>query len=48
MSGVKYCLMVTAEVSKLVMVNPIGLEDWKAKGVTDLKKVRVEIGRAHV
>ena len=33
MLATRYSLMFPAEVSKLVMVNPIGLEDWKAKGV---------------
>jgi len=33
MLATRYSLMFPSEVSKLVMVNPIGLEDWKAKGV---------------
>src|SRR5476649_1666127 len=33
MLATRYSLMFAPEVSKLVMVNPIGLEDWKAKGV---------------
>jgi len=33
MLATRYSLMFPNEVSKLVMVNPIGLEDWKAKGV---------------
>lgn len=33
MLATRYSLMFPAEVSKLVLVNPIGLEDWKAKGV---------------
>ncbi|MHA6846763.1 alpha/beta fold hydrolase [Ralstonia syzygii] len=33
MLATRYALMYPAEVSRLVMVNPIGLEDWKAKGV---------------
>ncbi|MBU9844496.1 alpha/beta fold hydrolase [Rahnella ecdela] len=33
MLATRYSLMFAPEVSKLVLVNPIGLEDWKAKGV---------------
>lgn len=33
MLGARYALMYPASVRKLVLVNPIGLEDWKAKGV---------------
>ena len=33
MLGVRYGLMYPDEVSRLVLVDPIGLEDWKAKGV---------------
>jgi pimeloyl-ACP methyl ester carboxylesterase len=33
MLATRYALMYPDEVSRLVMVNPIGLEDWKAKGV---------------
>ena len=33
MLAARYALMYPNEVSKLVLVNPIGLEDWKAKGV---------------
>jgi len=33
MLGIRYALMYPAELSALVLVNPIGLEDWKAKGV---------------
>jgi pimeloyl-ACP methyl ester carboxylesterase len=36
MLGVRYALMYPAETSQLVLVNPIGLEDWKAKGVPSL------------
>lgn len=32
MLATRYSLMFPDEVSMLVMVNPIGLEDWKAKG----------------
>ena len=32
MLATRYSLMFPDEVSTLVMVNPIGLEDWKAKG----------------
>ena len=33
MLGVRYALMYPGEVEQLVLVDPIGLEDWKAKGV---------------
>jgi pimeloyl-ACP methyl ester carboxylesterase len=33
MLAVRYGLMYPDEVSRLVLVDPIGLEDWKAKGV---------------
>jgi pimeloyl-ACP methyl ester carboxylesterase len=33
MIAVRYALMYPAEVEQLVLVDPIGLEDWKAKGV---------------
>ena len=33
MLGVRYALMYPEETEQLVLVNPIGLEDWKAKGV---------------
>jgi pimeloyl-ACP methyl ester carboxylesterase len=33
MLGVRYALMYPNDVEQLVLVNPIGLEDWKAKGV---------------
>jgi pimeloyl-ACP methyl ester carboxylesterase len=33
MLATRYSLMFPEAVSKLVLVNPIGLEDWKAKGV---------------
>lgn len=33
MLATRYALMYPQDVEKLVMVNPIGLEDWKAKGV---------------
>jgi pimeloyl-ACP methyl ester carboxylesterase len=33
MLGTRYALMFPEEVEKLVLVDPIGLEDWKAKGV---------------
>jgi pimeloyl-ACP methyl ester carboxylesterase len=33
MLGTRYALMYPAEVDQLVLVDPIGLEDWKAKGV---------------
>lgn len=32
MLATRYALMYPQETSKLVLVNPIGLEDWKAKG----------------
>lgn len=33
MLSIRYALMYPAEIEALVLVNPIGLEDWKAKGV---------------
>ena len=33
MLAIRYGLMYPAEVERLVLVDPIGLEDWKAKGV---------------
>lgn len=33
MLATRYALMYPQAVSRLVMINPIGLEDWKAKGV---------------
>jgi pimeloyl-ACP methyl ester carboxylesterase len=33
MLGMRYALMYPDEVTQLVLVDPIGLEDWKAKGV---------------
>ncbi|KAF2015311.1 alpha/beta-hydrolase [Aaosphaeria arxii CBS 175.79] len=33
MLGTRYTLMYPSSVDALVLVNPIGLEDWKAKGV---------------
>jgi pimeloyl-ACP methyl ester carboxylesterase len=33
MLGVRYALMYSPEVEQLVLVDPIGLEDWKARGV---------------
>ncbi|WP_370444270.1 alpha/beta fold hydrolase [Candidatus Burkholderia verschuerenii] len=33
MLAVRYALMYPRETEQLVLVNPIGLEDWKAKGV---------------
>jgi pimeloyl-ACP methyl ester carboxylesterase len=33
MIAVRYALMYPAEIKQLVLVDPIGLEDWKAKGV---------------
>jgi len=33
MLGVRYALMYPGGVEQLVLVDPIGLEDWKAKGV---------------
>ncbi len=33
MLGIRYALMYPNEVEQLVLVDPIGLEDWKAKGV---------------
>jgi pimeloyl-ACP methyl ester carboxylesterase len=36
MLAVRYALMYPHETQQLVLVNPIGLEDWKAKGVPSL------------
>jgi pimeloyl-ACP methyl ester carboxylesterase len=36
MIAVRYALMYPAEVEQLVLVNPIGLEDWKAIGVPSI------------
>ena len=36
MLGVRYALMYPAETEQLVLVDPIGLEDWKAKGVPSI------------
>ena len=36
MIAVRYALMYPAETEQLVLVNPIGLEDWKAKGVPSI------------
>jgi len=33
MLGMRYALMYPGDLEQLVLVNPIGLEDWKAKGV---------------
>jgi pimeloyl-ACP methyl ester carboxylesterase len=33
MLGIRYALMYPAEVEQLVLVDPIGLEDWRARGV---------------
>ena len=33
MLAIRYGLMYPGEVEQLVLVDPIGLEDWKAKGV---------------
>jgi pimeloyl-ACP methyl ester carboxylesterase len=36
MLAIRYALMYPGETQQLVLVNPIGLEDWKAKGVPPL------------
>ncbi|MDR3673425.1 MAG: alpha/beta hydrolase [Holophaga sp.] len=36
MLAVRYALMFPGQVEQLVLVNPIGLEDWKAEGVPAL------------
>lgn len=36
MLATRYALMYPTEVSRLVMINPIGLEDWKTKGVPSM------------
>src|SRR5450759_5587647 len=33
MLGIRYALMYPSQVDRLVLVDPIGLEDWKARGV---------------
>ena len=33
MLAIRYALMYPRDMAGLVVVNPIGLEDWKAKGV---------------
>jgi pimeloyl-ACP methyl ester carboxylesterase len=33
MLATRYALMYPSSIEKLVLVNPIGLEDWKSKGV---------------
>lgn len=33
MLAIRYALMYPAQVKELVLVNPVGLEDWKTKGV---------------
>jgi pimeloyl-ACP methyl ester carboxylesterase len=33
MLGIRYALMYPQDTDPLVLVDPIGLEDWKAKGV---------------
>jgi pimeloyl-ACP methyl ester carboxylesterase len=36
MIAVRYALMYPAETRQLVLVDPLGLEDWKSKGVPDI------------
>lgn len=36
MLAIRYALMYPTKVERLVLVDPIGLEDWKAKGVPSL------------
>jgi len=36
MLAVRYALMYPRETEQIVLVNPIGLEDWKAKGVPSI------------
>jgi pimeloyl-ACP methyl ester carboxylesterase len=36
MLGIRYALMFPDDVRQLVLVDPIGLEDWKAKGVPSI------------
>ncbi|EJL23634.1 alpha/beta fold hydrolase [Novosphingobium sp. AP12] len=53
MLAMRYALQYPGELSKLVLVNPLGLEDWRAKGVpnatvdqlyvTELKATRASI-----
>jgi pimeloyl-ACP methyl ester carboxylesterase len=36
MIAIRYALMYSADTAQLILVNPIGLEDWKAKGVPSI------------
>ena len=36
MIAIRYALMYPASTNQLVLVDPIGLEDWKAKGVPSI------------
>ncbi|MGA2795745.1 MAG: alpha/beta fold hydrolase, partial [Roseiarcus sp.] len=36
MLGIRYALMYPEQVRQLVLVDPIGLEDWKAEGVPSI------------
>ncbi len=36
MLGIRYALMYPGEVGRLVLVDPIGLEDWKTRGVPSI------------
>jgi len=36
MLGIRYALLYPEQVRRLVLVDPIGLEDWKAKGVPSI------------
>jgi pimeloyl-ACP methyl ester carboxylesterase len=37
MTAIRYALMFPEVVQQLVLVNPIGLEDWQAKGAPYLE-----------
>ena len=39
MLAIRYALMFPADIEQLVLVDPIGLEDWKAKGVPGIASI---------
>ena len=42
MIAVRYTLMYPQETEQLGLVDPIGLEDWKAKGVPSIRRYLYE------
>ncbi|WP_232491878.1 alpha/beta fold hydrolase [Novosphingobium kaempferiae] len=44
MLAMRYALQYPGDVSKLVLVNPLGLEDWRAKGVPNTTVDRLYAG----